>query len=130
MKYSISGPHCVIQVRYRYTWTGTFYYYYYYYYYYCKLKVWVVGEVLYLWTSLCHTGTGTHGQGHAIIITRKMVPITGRASSFRIFGVFKTKLRGEGTELQKQTYQFTQGYNILRLQLFTCTKFSNFAIIC
>ena len=45
------------------------------------------------------------------ILTRKMVPITGRASSFLVFLEFsKTKKR--------QTNQFTQGNNIIhRLQL-------------
>ena len=40
-------------------------------------------------------------------------------SSFLVFLEFsKTKQRGEGTEQQQQTYQFTQGYNILhRLQV-------------
>ena len=32
-----------------------------------RVKVCVVCEVLYLWTSLCDTGIGTHGQGHTII---------------------------------------------------------------
>ena len=40
-------------------------------------------------------------------------------SSFHVFLEFsKTNQRGEGTEQQQQTYQFTQGYNILyRLQV-------------
>ena len=54
-----------------------------------------------------------------LVLTRKMVPITGRASSFLVFMEFsKTKQRGGGTEQQQQIYQFTQGYNILhRLQV-------------
>ena len=48
-----------------------------------------------------------------------MVPITGRASSFLVVLEFsKSKQWGGGTEQQQQTYQFTQGYNILnRLQV-------------
>ena len=46
-----------------------------------------------------------------------MVPITGRASSFLVFLEFsKSKQNieeGEGKEQKQQTYQFTQGYNIL-----------------
>ena len=44
-------------------------------------------------------------------------------SSFLVFLEFlKTKHRGEGTE-QQQTYQFTQGYNILhRLQVHHLTS--------
>ena len=46
-----------------------------------------------------------------------MVPIVGRESSFLVFLEFsKSKQWGGGTE--QQTYQFTQGYNILhRLQV-------------
>ena len=48
------------------------------------------------------------------IITRKMVPITGRASSFLVFLEFQKHNREEGeTEQQQQAYQFTQGFNIL-----------------
>ena len=48
-----------------------------------------------------------------------MVPITGRASSFRVFLEFsKTKW----TKQKRRTYQFTQGYNILRLQLHHLTQ--------
>ena len=56
-----------------------------------------------------------------LLITRKMVPITGRASSFLVFLEFKKKDREEvGTEQHQQTYQFPQGYNILhRLQVHT-----------
>ena len=48
-----------------------------------------------------------------------MVPITGRASSFLVV-VFCMHInwKKEETEQQQQTYQFTQGYNILhRLQV-------------
>ena len=48
-----------------------------------------------------------------IDLTRKMVPITGRASSFVVFLKFKKNKKNK-----QQTNQFTQGYNILhRLQL-------------
>ena len=51
---------------------------------------------------------------------RKMVPITGRASSFLVLLEFsKTKQRGGGTEQQQQTYQFTQGYNRLQVHHLT-----------
>ena len=51
---------------------------------------------------------------HFCLACRKTIPITGRASSFLVFLEFsKTKQRGGGTEQQRQTYQFTQGYNIL-----------------
>ena len=48
-----------------------------------------------------------------------MIPITGLASSFLVVLEFQKQNREEGgTELQQQTYQFTQGYNILhRLQV-------------
>ena len=50
------------------------------------------------------------------ILTRKKVPITGRASSFLVFLEFsKTKQNIEegGEEQKQQTYQGTQGYSIL-----------------
>ena len=52
-------------------------------------------------------------------ITRKMVPITGRARSFLVFLEFKEeKEKRMGDRTKQQAYQFTQGYNILhRLQL-------------
>ena len=52
-------------------------------------------------------------------ITRKMVPITGRARSFLVFLEFKKeKEKRMGDRTKQQAYQFTQGYNILhRLQL-------------
>ena len=33
----------------------------------------VVCEVFYLWTSLCHTGTGTHGQGILLLLLLLLV---------------------------------------------------------
>ena len=83
-----------------------------------------------LWACAClgrvfpptHFGIWRHTNRDIIIYTRKMVPITGRASSFLVFLEFsKTKQRGGGTEQQQQTYQFT-GYNILhRLQVYHLT---------
>ena len=49
-----------------------------------------------------------------------MVPITRRANSFLVFFCMyiNRKEEEEGEEQQQQTYQFTQGYNILhRLQV-------------
>ena len=46
--------------------------------------------------------------------TRKMVPITGRARSFLLFLDFQKQNREEGvTEENQQSYQFSQGCNIL-----------------
>ena len=62
---------------------------------------------------------------HIYIYTRQMVPITRRASSFLVYFVcrlrgwsFQKQTRKEEETEQQQTYQFTQGYNILhRLQV-------------
>ena len=43
-----------------------------------------------------------------------MLPITRRVSSFLVF--LESKIERWGTEQQQQTYQFTQGYNILHTQ--------------